>query len=254
MNRNTYICNPITREYIKIPPIWSAFSEYESFGLGVSKLTGQYKVVRWFEDYAVNSSTKAYAPWKCGVYTLETGLWRTIVAVSAHAYWLCGKVSVFLNGNLHLLVSEEKLGVPREIACFDLETESFSTFFVPDHPTDCRRTLCALGDCLCMCDTSRGCVDIWLMSKYGDDKSWTKEFAIRTKLAHGKDLVPIKILSEQGSRRLHCYSSKCKTTTIRHIDLTGSFDRSRMEPAVYAPSFLPLKNFAHSETNMSIAS
>ncbi|EYU22880.1 hypothetical protein MIMGU_mgv1a020565mg [Erythranthe guttata] len=66
-----YICNPITREYIEFPfdkRLIDTHFEIINYGFGVSRVTGQYKVVR------VTNIRKSI----CHVYTLGTGKWRRI--------------------------------------------------------------------------------------------------------------------------------------------------------------------------------
>lgn len=88
-----------------------------------------------------------------------------------------GRISVFVNGNLHWLVKDSK-GC-QVISCFDLETELFTTFSSPNRPNEPNLScLSAFGDCLCLCDNYNREMVIWMVKEYGNGKSWKKEFII----------------------------------------------------------------------------
>lgn len=252
------ICNPMTREYIKLPPASALCgSIFQASGFGVSKTSGQYKAVRVLGINAHNAL-------ECQVYTIGTGSWRRIACGWPVIYYSYhgDTVGTFLNGNLHWLADGGSA-----IWCLDLEAEIFTTFSAP--PLRCPvkvRTLRVLKDCLCVCDNANHRYDafadheisLWLMEEYGDEKSWTKQFIIRkeSKLAFAGHLYPIKvyehggILMEQtcrGHRTLLYYSSK--TRTIRGLDMSA-LKKDALKPLynpsffLLKPSFLPLKSFA----------
>lgn len=139
-----FICNPITRDYIKLPDPHLAFffkphphklpppppptpqypssskreSQLDTFGFGVSKMSGQYKVVRVYHERLHNQGLGLNQP-ECQVYTLGTGSWRSIEASGGLKYE-CNSVGAFLNGSFHWLVYD--LELCPWISCFDFET------------------------------------------------------------------------------------------------------------------------------------
>ncbi|KAH6826256.1 hypothetical protein C2S53_001693 [Perilla frutescens var. hirtella] len=250
------ICNPITRDYITFPfPLDNSSVLLESYGFGVSRISGQYKVVGMFFKKEIDTPQQAeVSRSECLVYSVGTGSWRRIASAALLDYEFKYDTGAFLNGNLHWLAHARDLnGYSERISCFVLETELFSTCSPPprDDPRGFRN-LSVLGGCLCLCD-NLGCefpseydIAIWLMKEYGDEKSWTKEYVI-CKMFHADFLVflcPIKvfedgdILMEIGIQRLVYYSNK--TETIREVDVSGS-DCTAIS---YTPSFVSLKTIA----------
>lgn len=247
--RGLYICNPITRDYIKIhcPREFAQTNPIRAtYGFGVSRMSGLYKVVRIFQDAL---DLRIVPKLECHVYTLGTGSWRRTASCGPVGY--DGRsVGVFLNGNLHWMVFDQN-DVPL-ISCFDLETDLFSTPFSPPR-LGCGRYsvgLFALKDCLCICDNSSNYkIDIWLMKKYGVEKSWTKEFVI-SKVPDfvGKSyevVYPVKVFKDGDilmaweDSFLFYYSNKTKTT--RKVDLFEP--KTFIDAVVHIPSFLSLNSF-----------
>ncbi|XP_047943175.1 F-box/kelch-repeat protein At3g06240-like [Salvia hispanica] len=244
------LCNPITRDYIKLPfpPQTTSAEELEmdTFGFGVSRTTGQYKAVRVFEQDRL--------PFECQVYTVGTGLWRKVPSDSLLSFFYHHKM-VLLNGNLHLMALEMTIdGMVEHISCLDLETEVFSTFSIPD-PEGLGFSYCRMAsvfrDCLCLSHiTADGEIVIWLMKEYGDDNSWVREVFV-CEVAGGffneSHVWPIRVF-ENGDILMECdgkpfyYSKKTKT-----FDYDTAFrgDRfSYISMTIYTSSFVSLKNFA----------
>ncbi|KAL8459664.1 hypothetical protein ACS0TY_036126 [Phlomoides rotata] len=229
-----YLCNPITREYIDLCHPTKSSGYTIIYGFGVSKISGLYKVV---------GIEARYESWEneCKVYTVGTGLWRSVAPPTQATYTLVDH-GVFVNGSLHWFGRDSNDTLC--ISCFDLETELFNTFSPPPpllqfenrHPNV---FLAALEDSLCFCDCTSNdyTITIWLMKV---DKSWTKEFAIQsehyslpTRLS--KDEV---ILMDYESNSLLYYS--CKNKTSQRI---CNFDRQACISVSYTPSLLSLESF-----------
>ncbi|GJY81703.1 F-box associated domain containing protein [Tanacetum coccineum] len=88
----TYICNPVTREYMMLPKhiFFSERNESVIFGFGVGLVTGEYKVIRTLlMHFRENPNLEIYRPdlIQAKVYTLGTGKWRQLGQVP---YWLDG--------------------------------------------------------------------------------------------------------------------------------------------------------------------
>ncbi|XP_047978359.1 putative F-box protein At1g33530 [Salvia hispanica] len=159
------IVNPMTREYIRLShlPIHRFI-----YGFGVSKLSGQYKILlgdRWKPRH---------------VYTLGPEVLLRSIREEVKTCRLDGNGDAkFLNGNLHWLAD-----YPDLVCCFDLETELLTTFSHPPRVHHGYRGriyggygLFILEDLLCLCDISDDLhVVIWRMNNYGDANSWIKEY------------------------------------------------------------------------------
>ncbi|KAH6763695.1 hypothetical protein C2S51_014944 [Perilla frutescens var. frutescens] len=264
--RNLFICNPITRDYIKLPcprkypsSKRKALLQADTFGFGVSKKSGQYKVVRLFHE-----CTTIKVPdggWKtvdterkCEVYTLGTRSWRSIEPGVLLRYDYYDIAATFLNGNLHWwghVLHDDSMW----ISCFDLETELFTIFSGP--PIHGRYSaISALEECSVFCDNSyydeRNEIVIWFMNEYGDDKSWIKKCIVNKSWPPADEFIrsirPIKVLedgdiliAQVGRSRLLCYSSRTKT--IKETDYVEWYGFNRYSAVSYTPSFVPLNTF-----------
>ncbi|XP_042010582.1 putative F-box protein At3g16210 [Salvia splendens] len=165
-----FICNPMTCEYVQLPPPPSLTSEY-MYGFGVSKLSRKYKIL-------------CGTARSCDVYILgrgESGLWRRIAAEAPGIPIFPSDIAAFLNGNLHWLASKSEENF---VCCFDLETKLFNRFSLPDRDYNGDYNheyhLRTLESRLCLCDAvdSHLGVAIWWMNDYGDDNSWDKVYTI----------------------------------------------------------------------------
>ncbi|XP_041995176.1 F-box protein At3g07870-like [Salvia splendens] len=256
------LCNPVTRDYITLPSPRQTTSKdqlaFESFGFGVSRTTGQYKVVRIFlEKPLLGEYIRQQHDFKneCQVYTAGTGMWRKVPSDSPHRFYH-SLVGLLFNGNLHWRVIEkDKDDLVERISCLDLETELFSTFHIPPRPpgivSHCHKMPFVLRDCLCLSYvTDDLVVVIWSMKEYGDEKSWTKEvltgkvfrqlyevfYACVIRIFENGD-----ILMDWDRKKLFYYSSKTKSC----YDLFSREDHNAdICTTLYASSFLSLKNFA----------
>ncbi|XP_042010605.1 putative F-box protein At1g33530 [Salvia splendens] len=229
------VCNPITSEYIKLP-CQSPVSYV--FGFGVSKLSGQYKIL-------------------CGahVYTLgrEGGCWRSIAGATG-SLRLLWENAVFFNGNLHWLASDSKENPL--VCCFDLETELFTSFVLPprDHINyddgylsywNGEYRLCVLDGRLCLCDILlhvRWHAVIWRMNTYGDTNSWVKAYTVGD--IHG-NIFPLKVFangdllfSKSTNDQLYIYSKNTERYVKNaHLRRYKSYFSNII---TYIPSFLSL--------------
>ncbi|KAL8499461.1 hypothetical protein ACS0TY_022430 [Phlomoides rotata] len=254
-----YICNPITRDYIRIhspPEFPCTYHQRATYGFGSCKMAGQYKVVRILCNESRREEMPSIAAFH--VYTLGTGSrWRRLAACAPHC--VSPKVphlgAAFVNGNLHWLGCDSSW-----ISCFDLETESFSTFSAPQIPHGflISLELFAWGESLCLHESTLedDKVVIWLMEEYGNVKSWTKKLVFNCTL-EGEfhllyELHPLKvfkdgdILMEINNGVFFYYCNKTKT--IQEVDMfkvglkVPCYFRVRIQAIVYAPSFRSLKS------------
>lgn len=236
-----YVCNPITREYIELHSPRELVATTATYGFGVSKITGQHKVVRISHERITPPKSE------CRVYTLGTRSWRSTESGAGLDY-CCLSHGVFLNGKLHWLVPDLD-DSQHWISCFDLETEQFSTL----SPPPALGGLFHLRGCLCLTDySSDDELGFWLMKEYGDEESWMKEFVI-SRIPYPifepcETVYPIKFF-ENGDVLMACedyfffyYSVRTKTThrvDIPQLDSTTCANVAM----VHTLSFLSLKIF-----------
>ncbi|KAI3952869.1 hypothetical protein MKW98_005096 [Papaver atlanticum] len=196
----SYICNPITGEYVNIPRVIKRdnivdYSEFIVCGFGYHPSTNKYKIVKIHY-------TKTTHLGQVEVYTVGSGSgWRETGTTS---YSLRPSMGAFegmpdyrspfgtlANGALHWLNKEGK------ILSFDLAKENVYLLQSPpfvrstnDHVDSFRLKI--LGGCLCFVhEKLRECIDIWFLRKTGENSSfdlneqddyhllsWIKEFSI----------------------------------------------------------------------------
>ncbi|XP_076942011.1 F-box protein At3g07870-like [Bidens hawaiensis] len=251
---NTYICNPITREYMTLPRQQYYRKGYAIivYGFGVGLRTKEYKVIRTFQgDIPPNpSSTSRPSFLEAEVYTLGTSLWRSLGRVP---YWLEGWDGPFLNGRAHWIVCDKDS--PEKICTFDFDDEKFE--LLPSPPFEVTndehqmhyQSLGVLKGCLCASDIYGSHFTIWVMKEYGVKKSWRREVVIKeiigpipqseiwdytTVLECLKDGTVLMLTGEDS---LMAYCTLRKT-----VEDTGLFDR-HVTGMTYRPSFLKLQDF-----------
>ncbi|KAL1557362.1 F-box protein-like protein [Salvia divinorum] len=246
-----YVCNPITREFVELHGrLTGRFCMGDCYGFGVSKISGQHKVVYLNPKYN-----------EFHVYTLETGSsWRSIESASLSFRRCFSSVGALVNGNLYWLVSNDTQNP--YICCFDLETEGFSTFSAPVKSNV--GMLYTLGGCLCFSDDDpfNGDNVIWLLKETEPiEKCWcevrhvTKDGPYLDIFVedyyYGQDfykrLQPIKIYRNGDmltlwDESIFLYYSK-RRSTLKKIDLFGKMDDDcyYINSVLLTPSFLSLK-------------
>ncbi|KAL1557536.1 F-box protein-like protein isoform X1 [Salvia divinorum] len=246
-DRDLYVCNPFTYKFVGLhgPPSHTYSQREEFYGFGVSKISGQYKVVCHYYKYP---------KYEFHVYTLEAGssLWRGVEAASPLFDRCHSSVGSFASGNLHWLVSYMR-GMPY-VCCFDLETECFSTFSLPPNIASIQGKLCTLGDYLCFYD-DEGYYNgaIWLLKEYEQaDKCWIEVLKVTDFDVHC--FYPIKVYENGDTmlwqrRRFLYYSNE--SGKVREIEsfseMSDSYQQMWCAGRYYinsiclTPSYLPLK-------------
>ncbi|XP_042007439.1 putative F-box protein At3g16210 [Salvia splendens] len=231
LNEILFVCNPIISEYIDLP---RPPTRCCVFGFGVSKLSGQYKIL--CGDYCAS----------CYVYTLGRGggSWRSIGAAIGRPR-LPRENAVFLNGNLHWLTSDPERNPL--ICCFDLETELFTSYSLPPryygNPhryclyMNGEYRLCILEGMLCLCDILVCHIAvIWRMNNYEDANSWVKAFTIQLDVC--EILLPLKV-SANGDL---LFTTNTDNKLFTYSKNTGHI--VRCEGSDFAKSYNPKPGFA----------
>ncbi|KAJ9552154.1 hypothetical protein OSB04_016199 [Centaurea solstitialis] len=258
---NTYICNPITREYMILPRQRYQTDGFSGvvYGFGVSSLTGEYKVVRAFhaKTFVQNGVTRAGQPsvLEAEVYTLGTGRWRSLppVPVTYRLNTLDQFCGPFLNNHCHWIVSDNQDANGDKICTFDLDKETFQLFPSPPKNENRfhRQSLGILKGCLSVLDTCDSELTIWVMKDYGINNSWCRQanFNQNQSMEDLPTELTIDILSRLPVKTIfHCkrVCKKCSLTLTgeykvvrtlnRKIPLNGSKSgeyKGRLEAEVY---------------------
>lgn len=117
---NTYICNPVTKEYMILPrqQYYRQGPAIIAYGFGVGSQTKEYKVVRTFQGDIPHIPNSVSRPslLKAEVYTLGTGKWRTLGRVP---YWFNGSDGPFLDGHVHWIVLD--VDSPEKLCSFNID-------------------------------------------------------------------------------------------------------------------------------------
>ncbi|XP_026398226.1 uncharacterized protein LOC113294005 [Papaver somniferum] len=159
----SFICNPITREYIILP---TCKGIYLWNGFGYSSSTNEYKVIRICSN--PRDPHFGIAP----VYILGSdSVWRNVGKMHMDKKYE-RRHGAFANGAFHWLNHHEKT-----IYAFHLADEYFSDF--PSPPCVARPgfsyfpdRIGVLDDCLSAYSSSRNC-EIWLLKKNKDNNDYS---------------------------------------------------------------------------------
>ncbi|CAH1444713.1 unnamed protein product [Lactuca virosa] len=257
---NTYICNPITREYM-ILPRQQYYIERDStsvYCFGVSSLTREYKVIRIFQKLIppdfISTFQVILSQSEAEVYTLGTGQWRSLGHVP---YWISTCSGPYLNGHAHwTLVGND---FPEKICAFDFDKETFELFPSPPYEAieeSFGGTLGVLKGCLCRCDTYDSNMTVWVMKEYGIKNSWHKELVIKYIIKPDFDMLGLEpnfliegfkdgtFLMANNESNLIVYCPRRKTVVDREV-FGGYFNG-----LPYRPSFHRLHNFKNERVHV----
>ncbi|XP_047949604.1 putative F-box protein At3g16210 [Salvia hispanica] len=232
-----FVCNPLTCEYVVLPPL-PTFSRRCMFGFGVSRISGQYKILCGEESGS------------CHVYTLEgEGSWRSISTLAPGGSTVPGAIAAFVNGNLHWLASDSEEN--HLVCCFDLETKLFTSFSLPPRVSDNdildEYWLCILEGRLCLCDHLNGYGVVILWTNNSRDKNdWVKEYTTHLPQDIKGHVFPLKVLDNgdllfamKVYNRLFNFSKNTKDVVTHSHVQRSIYDYANI--AIYTPNFLSLK-------------
>nr|XP_043630963.1 F-box protein At3g07870-like [Erigeron canadensis] len=250
---NTYICNPITREYMILPRQRYYRKGYAIivYGFGVTLKTNEYKVVRTFQGNIPPDPTSGSRPslLEAEVYTLGMGHWRSLGQVP---FWCSGFDGPSLNGHAHWIVIDRDS--PEKLCAFDFDTETFKLF--PSPPCEYIEesynhyiSLGVLKGCLCQADTFDSQLTIWVMKEYGVKESWHKEVVIKESISPDLDWLmwePVYVIESLKNGTILIVFRRDKLLVYcphkNVVQDTRIFDRY-LTGMIYCPSFLKLQHF-----------
>ncbi|PIN15192.1 hypothetical protein CDL12_12169 [Handroanthus impetiginosus] len=185
-----YLWNPTIRRKVTLPLPKSTFESTWPcmcvLGFGFDVKNGDYKVVR--VAYAKVESGYSVPP-KVEVYALSEGNWRGVSGKFPRS-WMVEYFwsQAFLNGNVHWIAYRSNPGKAQTenlITVFDLSYEVFDEMPLPEelnNEVPFNLNVAVVEESLAVyqydtCVWSESC-SIWVMKKYGDVKSWSKEFHV----------------------------------------------------------------------------
>ncbi|CAD5322244.1 unnamed protein product [Arabidopsis thaliana] len=172
-----FLYNPTTGDSKRLPENFRPKSvEYErdnfqTYGFGFDGLTDDYKLVK-----LVATSEDIL---DASVYSLKADSWRRICNLNYEHNDGSYTSGVHFNGAIHWVFTESRHN-QRVVVAFDIQTEEFREMPVPDEAEDCSHRfsnfvvgslngrLCVVNSCYDVHD------DIWVMSEYGEAKSWSR--------------------------------------------------------------------------------
>nr|GEV85031.1 hypothetical protein [Tanacetum cinerariifolium] len=264
---NTYIVNPIAKQYLTLPDHQSCSLDLvvRSVGSGFGSLDdASYKVIRIFRRYL----TRAYEDKiiQIKVLTLGTNNWR-VLEPNVHLNNIRDYIGygLFFNGHVHWIN-----GGGHQLFVFELDNETFNLFPSPPFEGEEKRNyygiLGVLKGCLSQgCYYSCNIFTVWVMKQHGNKDSWYKAFSIKEIHIARKLSCPVCLLDglkggtliANAGNKLVAYC--LRTNTLRTINLTSSPSNTRY-PArpvrtvniqsviTYHPTFLNLQNFVSPNT------
>lgn len=261
-----YVFNVITREYICLPvhKYVKNSTMNPKYGFGFVKASNEYKVVCFYNECDF-SSTEVLHKSRCWIYTLGTGMWRSLgqvpflvdpgkhdgLFVCDNLNWHGSDNGIFVSGNLHWLVYDKKDINHEKVCTLDLKKEVLQLTTCPPVGDKVNfRRLGKLREFLCVCDTTqRSELAIWVMKDYGLKDSWSKEIVVRGESVNPLSgrVHPLKVF-EDGTMLLSSHDQLFTyhpgNRTFKVLDIFG--ERALLNQAVavvFVPSFIRLKSF-----------
>ncbi|XP_026410065.1 F-box/kelch-repeat protein At3g06240-like [Papaver somniferum] len=147
-------------------------SPYEAvtYGFGYDSSVDDYKFVRIVYRENCNHS-------QLEVYTLGSGLWKTIEEIPYTFSETTDRPGLLLNGAFHWLCTAEKTSSSSEvIVSFDISNARLIDVSIPEETTKQEKLVGVLTDYLCLLSSTRSRIHVWVMMDYGVKDSWDKLF------------------------------------------------------------------------------
>ncbi|XP_042033558.1 uncharacterized protein LOC121780100 [Salvia splendens] len=211
--KDIYICNLITREYTELsyPELVNFPNLVLQFGFGVSKISGQYKVVLINGDTGSNSHY---------VYTLGTGTWRRVKAGASSGFNLWECFSIFSLPPMGIRHGE--LSVLRDCMCYSYcahNNDEIVIWMMKEYQVDESWSIEYKMSTTCL-DLSlrKHCISVEALKLFKDGD----------------------VLMLLDSSILVYYSNK--TRTLEEVNVLKDADAKKGYALIFNPSLLPLKS------------
>ncbi|KAF5728002.1 hypothetical protein HS088_TW21G00144 [Tripterygium wilfordii] len=222
------VCNPITKNLIKLPSSDSMLECLLSCGFGFSEVNHEFKVIKMSrrKQTVIGNDDDL----KFEIHTLGSQSWRNVQSKPS-ATLQNRKPPVFANGFFYWLTANSSVPGCFSIVSFDIDKEVFG---VVDPPGDLLRKkwfvscLEVLGGNLCFVDLdfeSKRRMDIWVFR--GNDLGWSQESIVhesepldlaRPVAINGREVL---LLGFQGLK--YCLSwYNLKSRSFRPLEIKGT--------------------------------
>ncbi|GLT54809.1 hypothetical protein SLA2020_279760 [Shorea laevis] len=196
-NNESGLCvlwNPSIQKAISLPKPNIGFPGClnQSVGFGYDPMTEDYKLVRLVYLQGIGRIAFNNVPPLVEIYTLRTGIWRSITAPSPPYLINMWSSSVFVNGAVHWPAhTPRRQGAFRNvIVWFNMKDEAFGEVGMPKSLQgleDLNVTVALLDGLLAFVERERASLwpyrnevshAVWVMKEYGVVESWTKLFDV----------------------------------------------------------------------------
>jgi len=183
--------NPSIQKAISLPKPNLGFDSMliQSVGFGYEPMTDDYKLVRLVYPRGIDDKILFNnVPPLVEIYTLRTGIWRSITAPGPPYLMKMCSSSVFVNGALHWPANTPRgQGAFRNvIVWFNMKDEAFGEVGMPESLQglkDLNVSVALVDGLLALVPRSMfGNEDshaVWVMKEYGAEDSWSKLFDVR---------------------------------------------------------------------------
>jgi F-box interacting protein len=222
---------------VKFPP----FCTPQFLGFGYDPKTEDYKLVRLeYKDEVDDEVLKPYQS-LVHIYTLRTGVWRTITSPCPGARLIIPYqfLSVFVNGAVHWLAHTDYDNIDYQtfvILSFDIGDEIFREMALPkslEEADEFNSRVAVLGGSLAFVKSAiddsnhyETCYSLWMMKEYGVAESWTKLFDIDAGVQISRVVGFAKIgevlVTNAGNGKLLSYNPSSRWTLTIHIHAKSS--------------------------------
>ncbi|KAF7831472.1 F-box protein interaction domain protein [Senna tora] len=193
MHRNPLVvCNPITGEFTRLPETSKILRGTCDCGFGYHIKTGEFKVIRVYDDYAQDPSNAKkwlFNDRVAEMHTLGTGTWKSL-GIGSVPYGLRFPTSV--NGELHWLRPFSS-GSDKLIVRFNFELEMFENFPSP------------------LCLVNNQAMTSWYGFNFFNVCGTRSKFEA---FAYTPSLIPLKV-AEKGDVEVHNVHSRCAAFKLR---------------------------------------
>ncbi|XP_042493317.1 F-box protein At5g49610-like [Macadamia integrifolia] len=192
-----YICNPITKWYLKLPQFLFLGDDDQHWwsSLAYDNSNQKYKVVitYWKPDKLL------YDPmsYKCGVFTIlgnkdgggdgdgsSSGSWRELDIPAPYELAPC--CPCFANGALHWMANGRPEDMDEYILLMELANEEFRVINSPLPPIEWPSALLKMKGSLCIAHSVSDQLDLWVLNDHVKQK-WVKKFSINVEVFAGKN-------------------------------------------------------------------
>ncbi|KAL7109864.1 hypothetical protein ACP275_06G202000 [Erythranthe tilingii] len=167
-----WLCNPSTREFKQLPPVFTGLGSITRYGFGFDKSTSDYKVYAFLTRVFDNRERRAMGR----MYSLKADSWgreQQLFVDGSPFYAKDRQVGKFVSGKLHWI------SLKFEIVRLDLKSGTFglverlpSCFEGGSYPRLGVLDGCRL--CVSCSYLNESRFDIWIWNEYGVEDSWTK--------------------------------------------------------------------------------